>query len=269
MKDHSCDVFISYNHKDARFVEFLVSSLERVGLSCFQDVARLKMFDKLDASLKSAIAGSRWLIAVISPNYLRSYWCLFEAIEAIQGQDVEVRFLPILVRASPTEQSLDEESVLEALDDLDKVMKELEQRIIRSRAYELSAKLDKLTFVRQNLPRVFRQIQERIFPEFRLWDDKSVSQTMRQVLDRLTPNADTAQAWNAEIPLLLPRGRSGRLTLPADATPEDLDALRESLKFTLRELPAHLGHEEGHKSPLVREGSKTSPAKSTRNIRAK
>jgi len=48
------DVFVSYSWKDKSFVEFLVRSLERAGLDCFQDT-RLNLFDKLDASLKAAI----------------------------------------------------------------------------------------------------------------------------------------------------------------------------------------------------------------------
>jgi hypothetical protein len=77
------DVFVSYNRIDASFVRSLVALLERVGLRCFQDVSGLRIFDKLDASLKTAVAQSRCVVAIISPSYLRSYWCMFEALEAI------------------------------------------------------------------------------------------------------------------------------------------------------------------------------------------
>jgi hypothetical protein len=69
--------------------------VEKTGLTCFQDTTGLKIFDKLDASLKAAISRSRWLAAIISPSYLQSYWCLFEALEAIQGQDLEQHFVPM------------------------------------------------------------------------------------------------------------------------------------------------------------------------------
>lgn len=187
MSPETHDVFISYNRKDASFVEFLVRSLSLAGLTCFQDVTGLKVFDKLDASLKGAISRSRWLIAIISPSYLQSYWCLFEAIEAIQGQDIEQRFLPISLRYSPGDQSLDEQFVLKALRDLDEQMTVFETQMVQMKAYELSIKLDKLRFVRTNLPRVFCQMQERIFPEFSLWDDRVVRSTLKQVLSRLAP----------------------------------------------------------------------------------
>lgn len=183
------DVFISYNRKDRSFVEFLVRTLEKAGLRCFRDVTGLKVFDKLDASLKASIATSRWLVAVVSPNYLQSYWCMFEALEAIQGQDFEQRFLPIMVRYLPEDQSLDEDFVLQALQDLDGQMNEFESKLIKLKAYELAPKLDKLRFVRSHLPRIFQQIHERIFPEFALWDDASVRDTLQQIIDRLAPDA--------------------------------------------------------------------------------
>jgi outer membrane protein assembly factor BamB len=183
------DVFISYNRKDKSFVEFLVRCLERAGLKCFQDTTGLKVFDKLDASLKAAISQSRWLMAIISPSYLQSYWCLFEAMEAIEGQDFEQRFLPIALRYKPEDQTLDETFVLKALRDLDEQIKDFENQLISLKAYDLAPKLQKLNFVRQNLPGVFRQIYERIFPEFMLWDDDAVRQTLRQITAQLAPEA--------------------------------------------------------------------------------
>jgi outer membrane protein assembly factor BamB len=129
-------------------------------------------------------------VAIISPSYLQSYWCLFEAIEAIQGQDLEQRFLPIVVRYKAQDQTLNEDFVLKALRDLDEQMSVFETQMVRMKAFELSTKLDKLRFVRTNLPSVFRQMHERIFPEFTLWDDRSVRSTLKQVLQRLSPSTD-------------------------------------------------------------------------------
>jgi outer membrane protein assembly factor BamB len=183
------DVFVSYNRIDASFVRSLVALLERAGLRCFQDVSGLRIFDKLDASLKTAVAQSRYVVAIISPSYLRSYWCMFEAMEAIQGQDRELRFLPIVVKYRPDDTSLDEEFVLKALEDLDEEMRALESRIVKLKAYELSSKLDKLGFVRRRLPMVLRTIYERIFPEFLLWNDTQATQSAVQLLRTLAPSA--------------------------------------------------------------------------------
>jgi len=209
--DSRHDIFISYNRKDKSFAEFLVNTLERVGLACFQDVTGLKIFDKLDASLKLAIAESRWLMAIISPSYLQSYWCLFEALEAIQGQDVEQRFLPLVLRYTPDDQFLDETFVLKALADLDGQIRDFEQRMIQAKAFDLSPKLDKLQFVRANLPKIFRTINERIFPEFSVWDDGVVRDTLRQLVDRLKPDATLDVAT---LPLVFDRLAARPIVVP-------------------------------------------------------
>lgn len=210
----SQDIFISYNRKDKSFAEFLVKCLEGAGLKCFQDVTGLKLFDKLDASLKLEIARSKWLMSIISPSYLQSYWCLFEALEAIQGQDVELRFFPIVLRYSPDDQALDETFVMKALADLDEQIRDFERQMVQLKAYELSAKLDKLNFVRANLPKIFRTVGERIFPEFLAWDDAIVRDTLRQLITRISPEAkiefDTIPlAFDrlAATPLVIPRLR--------------------------------------------------------------
>ena len=156
MKSYKYDAFISYNRKDKSFVEFITKTLGEAGVTCFQDVTGLLIFDKLDASLKDAISSSQWLVAIISPSYLQSYWCLFEAIEAIQWQDLQQRFLPIAVRYSPGDQSLDEQFVLTVLRDLDEQMMMFETQMVRMKAFDLSTKLDKLRFVRTHLFGVFR-----------------------------------------------------------------------------------------------------------------
>ncbi len=183
------DLFISYNHKDKSFVDFLVGIFESCGLKVFQDVSGLKVFDRLDASLKVSISQSRWLIAIVSPNYLQSYWCMFEALEAIQGQDVEQKFLPILVKYTPEDQSLDERFVLSALRDIDTQMTDFEAQIITLKAFELAPKLEKLQFLRSHLPIVFRQIHERIYPEFHLWNEVSVLENMQKIIHRIAPKS--------------------------------------------------------------------------------
>ncbi len=217
--DFEYDVFVSYNRKDASFVEFLIGQFERFSLRCFRDTTGLALFDKLDASLKSAIGKSRYLIAIISPSYLQSYWCLFEAIEAIQGQDREQRFLPLVLRYRPEDQRLDETFVLEALQGLDKQINDFETTLLKAKAFELSPKLDKLQFVRGRLPGVFRQLYERIFPEFELWDDRSVRRTLAQLIRRLAPESDVERIDSvpltfdrlAATPIVVPRLR----TLPS------------------------------------------------------
>jgi outer membrane protein assembly factor BamB len=192
MADWEYDVFISYNRKDAAFVSFLEQGVQAAGLRRFRDVAGLGVYDKLDAKLKTTIARSQRLMAVISPAYLKSYWCLFEAMEAIQGQDFALRFMPIVLRYSPDDQGLDETFVMAALEDLDEQMRVFEAQMVATRAYALQDKLDKLAFVRSRLPDLFVRMRERIYPTFDLWDEARIRATMAQLLEFIAPAARVA-----------------------------------------------------------------------------
>ena len=201
MSQYNYDVFISYSREDKSFVDFLVKILKKAKLKCFLDISNLNIYDKLDTTLKNSIFNSRWLISVISPNYLQSYWCLFEAIEAIQGQDIEQRFLPIVINYNSQDQTLDEYFVLKALQDIDEQMTAFETQMIQLKAFELSEKLDKLRFVRTNLPKVFRNIHERLFPKFELWNELETRATLKHLIEKLIDNKTSINLNIDTIPL--------------------------------------------------------------------
>jgi outer membrane protein assembly factor BamB len=195
--DFSFDVFVSYSRQDQSFVDWLCDVLERAGLRCFRDTTDLDIFDRLDAALKLNIGRARFLVAVISPAYLNSYWCMFEAMEAVQGEDREQRFLPLVLRYTPKDRSLDEDFVLSALEDLAKQIENFEKRLVTARAYELSAKLNKLNYVRGNLPRIFNQVQERLYPQLDLWDESDLRSGAKRLLRWLKPDVSPDLAWPA------------------------------------------------------------------------
>jgi hypothetical protein len=114
---------------------------------------------------------------------------MFEAMEAVQGQDKDQRFLPLVLRYTPDDRSLDEEFVLGALEDLAHRIEELERRLVKARAYELGAKLDKLNYVRANLPHIFNHVQERLYPQFDLWNASAAYNAARRLLRWLKSDA--------------------------------------------------------------------------------
>ena len=183
------DLFISYSRHDEAFVEFLKRCLELAGLRCFRDTSDLGIYDKLEAKLKNAVSDSRWLMAVISPAYLQSYWCLFEALEAIKGQDLTLRFLPIVLRNSADDQVLDHNFAFKALAEIREQMRIFQAQMIAENAYGLAPKLRKLAFIQGELPDLIAQLGERIYPQFDLWDERSVRRMMREVLKHVAPDS--------------------------------------------------------------------------------
>jgi len=183
----SFDVFISYNWKDEKFVKILVEVLEKHNISFFLDKTELKLYDKLSTTLKKNITKSTYLISLISPNYLNSYWCLFEAIEAISSEELNLKFLPIILKYNQDDPSLDENFVLESMEKLDDEIQAFETRIIKNKAFQLSSKLDKLNFIKNNLPKIFLRTQENIYPIFKLYDELSINDSLKDLIKYIKP----------------------------------------------------------------------------------
>lgn len=181
------DVFISYSWKDEEFVKVLAEVLTLNGITIFLDKSDLKIYDKLTSTLKKNIAQSKYLLSVVSAHYLDSYWCMFEAIEAISGEDINTKFLPIVLKYTTEDEVFDENFVFKAIENLTTKIEEFENRIITHKAYELSIKLDKLNFIKSNLPKVYIRIQENIYPEFNYWDQDGIIVNLEKIILFIKP----------------------------------------------------------------------------------
>ncbi len=185
--DKQFDVFISYSWKDEKFVEVLAEVLTLNGITVFLDKSELKIYDKLTSTLKKNIARSKYLLSVVSANYLDSYWCMFEAIEAMTGEDINKKFLPVVLKYTNEDEVFDENFVFKAIENLTTKIEEFESRIIIHKAYELSIKLDKLNFIKSNLPKVYIRIQENIYPEFNYWDHDGIKVNLEKIILYINP----------------------------------------------------------------------------------
>lgn len=69
------DVFISHAREDkASFVKALAIQLQSAGISVWYDEFSLKWGDKLREKIDQGLAGSRYGIVVLSPNFLKKKW---------------------------------------------------------------------------------------------------------------------------------------------------------------------------------------------------
>lgn len=183
------DVFISYNWNDEKLVNFIISEFDKNDISYFLDKSNLKLYDKLNTTLKDNIKNSKYLVSVISQNYLESYWCLFEAIEAISSEDLEIKFLPIIVKYNDNDISFDENFILESIENLNSQIQIYENKIIRLKAFSLSTKLDKLEFIKSNLPKIYERMQERIYPIFELYNKERFQENLKHFILHINKKA--------------------------------------------------------------------------------
>ncbi|GFS46383.1 Toll-Interleukin-Resistance (TIR) domain family protein [Actinidia rufa] len=101
-KPERCDVFINHRRIDTNknVAGLLYDHLARLNLRSFLDSKTMKpgdkLFEKIDTGLHSCKVG----IAVFSPNYCQSYFCLHELSTLMEGKK---KVIPIFVDVKPSE----------------------------------------------------------------------------------------------------------------------------------------------------------------------
>ncbi|KAL8137717.1 LOW QUALITY PROTEIN: hypothetical protein V2J09_003718 [Rumex salicifolius] len=95
------DVFLSFRGGDTsdNFTSELYSALCRSGVRTFMDNDGLRGGDEIDTSLIEAIHDSAASIAVISPGYADSHWCLEELARLFECRKLVV---PVFYRVNPS-----------------------------------------------------------------------------------------------------------------------------------------------------------------------
>ncbi|XP_057948493.1 disease resistance protein RPV1-like isoform X1 [Malania oleifera] len=96
------DVFLSFRGEDTRdgFTDHLYSALERSGVRVFRDNDALNRGDEIAPGLLDAIEDSAAAIAVISPDYASSRWCLEELAKIC---DCRRLILPVFYCVDPSD----------------------------------------------------------------------------------------------------------------------------------------------------------------------
>jgi hypothetical protein len=95
------DVYVSYSHKDALFVQPLVDALEARGIKVWYDSGEIRVGEYFMRTIGEALEQSRYFLLVISPDYLASQWTPFELGVALSAVSTKgARVIPVLVRKS-------------------------------------------------------------------------------------------------------------------------------------------------------------------------
>lgn len=93
------NVFVSYSHQDAEFVDRLVGDLQLSAIPATYDKWLLRVGDSIIEKISSAVVGASKVIVVLSPSSVGSNWVAKELSMALMGEvnKREVRVLPALV----------------------------------------------------------------------------------------------------------------------------------------------------------------------------
>ncbi|RVX10626.1 TMV resistance protein N [Vitis vinifera] len=99
---HRWDVFLSFRGEDTRhnFTDHLYTQLDRNGIRAFRDNEGLNRGDDINSGLLDAIEDSAAFIAIISPNYASSRWCLEELAKVCECRRL---ILPVFYQVDPSD----------------------------------------------------------------------------------------------------------------------------------------------------------------------
>jgi hypothetical protein len=95
----NCDVFWSYSTRDKDEARDIDEALRKSGKSCFLAEKTLKPGDKFKEEIRSAIAASKEVWILVSPNSIQSTWVQREVSAAWALQK---RIVPVLLRCGPS-----------------------------------------------------------------------------------------------------------------------------------------------------------------------
>lgn len=100
------EVFLSHRGPEVKkgFVDYLYESLQAAGVPSFVDCKELKVGEKSWDAIVSAIRHSKVHIAVFSPGYAESKWCLDELCEMLEcsSNGSSTLFLPLFYNVAPS-----------------------------------------------------------------------------------------------------------------------------------------------------------------------
>ncbi|KAF7803507.1 TMV resistance protein N-like [Senna tora] len=98
----ACDVFINHRGIDTKrnVAGLLYDQLTRVGVRSFLDSMNMKPGDRLFQHIDKAIVGCKVGVAVFSPRYCDSYFCLHELALLMESKK---RVVPIFFDVKPSQ----------------------------------------------------------------------------------------------------------------------------------------------------------------------
>ena len=100
--NYSCDVFISHCGKDVKktIASHLYLNLSRYRLKVFLDQPELQRGEYFETEIKRAIRSASVHVAIFSPGYAESKWCLDELVLMLKSG---TPIIPVFYKVKPSE----------------------------------------------------------------------------------------------------------------------------------------------------------------------
>ena len=93
-------IFISYQWGAKKEVDQIDTLFKDLGVELLRDIRETRNFESLREFMKKVIKQSDYTFSIISPNYLKSFNCLFEVITTMQDPYWKHRLFPLVVQGT-------------------------------------------------------------------------------------------------------------------------------------------------------------------------
>jgi len=93
-------IFISYSRRDKRFAERLAGDLRKTGNDVWLDLWKIQAGDSITTAIESGLRRSEFLLAILSPSFVRSRFARQELTTGLvrQFKRRRIKVIPVLLR---------------------------------------------------------------------------------------------------------------------------------------------------------------------------
>jgi len=162
-------IFISYNHKDAEFVEQLRNDLEQAEIQFIIDTEHMKFGDDIQEFIERSILSANITLSIISENSLASPWVILETLETLlQEEDTKaMRYIPVMIDTqfqSPNFASRLISHIEKSIDFIVDEITRLSKKYLSTQS--LSIKKERLIMLRSNIDQILLNLDKRRIADF-------------------------------------------------------------------------------------------------------
>jgi hypothetical protein len=204
-RGHSKRVFLSYCWEDSAVADRITAACLGAGVDVLRDLARVRVRDSISEFMALA-ADSRYFIAVISPRYCFSRYCVFELATVIESP-AEIRVIPVVLESAA---SVDMEAKYvahwdAAFSELSRSVTAIPQQYVRYLDAEVRLTRDAPRYIADCLT----EVRTSGFVDAARWLEGNCRQLVGAIVATYAPTDEDATNWTFSNPRV--RGAKGKL----------------------------------------------------------
>ena len=162
-------VFISYNHRDARYAKLIKTALQNANIDLTIDIDNLKFGDNIERFIKQSVSETDYTISIVSKSSLLSPWVFLESFETILHEQVNKtkKYIPVIVDKSILDPKFQNEAIKHIETGILDLVKESSERSAQLHStLSFDNKKNRLIELRNNLDKILDKLNQVKYVDF-------------------------------------------------------------------------------------------------------